>query len=247
MSPPPPPGADPRVIAALTKYFQGYKPGTDFAFLADVCRPKLDQFLLLKNPTVAAVQKTARTFFKGKDGLSYLPDLGALKIETRPEQTVVRLPVEMKWSYPLPDELKTDSTPDDTKVDRDVTVDVEITLDPSYLVSRYVETRVRTPALREANEPGCQPDGTHPEQLHVVYDLGETYVSARRLRGEDVMRHVRTPDGDSWELESTGFAVAATTPDQCDQLDAEEQIAACNSATAAAWSQCLVPVGDGGR
>jgi hypothetical protein len=243
----PPPGVDPQVVAALTKYFHGYKPGSDFGFLADVCRPKLDQFLLLRNTTVSAVQKTARAFFKGKDGLSYVPDLGSLKVETRPDQTIARLPVKMMWSYPLPDELKNDTTPPGTQIDRDVSVDVEVTLDPAYLVTRYVETHVHMPALRETAEPNCRAEGADPKQLRVVSDLGETYISEMHFRGQDVMRHVRTPDGDVWELQSTGFAVEANRPEDCNKMDAAEDIAACTSATAAAESQCLVPVGDGGR
>jgi hypothetical protein len=248
---PPAPDVDPRIVATLTKYFQGYKSGTDFGFLAALCAPKLDQFLLMKNTTVAAVQKTARAFFQGKDGLTYVPDLHSMKVETvaaQPDRTIARLPVEMRWSYPLPDELKTDTTPSypgPPEIDRAVTVDVEITLDASSLITSYVEKHVRTPALRETREPGCRPDDDK-EPLRIVYDLGETYVSQERFRGQDVMRHVRASDGDAWELDSTGFAVSVNKEQDCENLDAED-MAACVSATAAAWSQCLRPVGDGGR
>jgi hypothetical protein len=244
-----PAGVDPQVVAALTKYFQGYKSGTDFGFLAEVCRPQLDQFLLLKDTTVEAVQKTARAFFKGKDEISYVPDLGALWVVTRPDEMTARLPVEMKWAYPLPDEIKTNNTPPapvGANVYRDVTVDVEVTLDSAHLITRYVETHVHMPALRETAEPNCREEAAHPK-LRIVYDLGETYVSEMRARGEDVMRHVRTSEGDTWELESTGFAVSANRPKDCEGLDAEQDMAACLSATAAAESRCLVPYGDAGR
>jgi hypothetical protein len=100
--------------------------------------------------------------------------------------------------------------------------------------------------LQETAEPNCAPEGYDPRKLRIVYDLGETYISAMRFRGQDVMRHVRSADGDTWELDSTGWAVPVNTQEDCEKMDAED-MGTCISQTAAGWSQCLRPVGDGGK
>ncbi len=241
---PPPADADAAIVAAITRFFSGFTTDPEFAFLTDTCRPTLDRFLTMKNAPVAAAQKSARAYFKDKSSVSYVANLAELRSEARPGETVARLPVRMRWSYPLPEALHDDRTPPDTTVDRDVTVDVELAFDPSRRITRYVETRVRTPALRPTGEPGCVEEGQDAMMLGVVQDLGETYISAYVFRGQEVMRHVRTADGDTWARDSVGFAVAASTPDECEKIESELDRAQCVSATAAAWSECLRPVGE---
>jgi hypothetical protein len=250
-SPPPDPVAD-----ALTSFFAGYKDGTDFAFLNDACEPKLERFLTLKNVDVATVIKSARGFFRDKDSVAYKPMIGAKKVEVRPDgSVVVRLPVQMIWRYPLPAELKTDQTPavDDAspEVHRDVTVDVEIGLDASRKISRYVETHVRTPALRVTGQDNCWDGaGQDPMKGVIVYDLGETFMSADRPRGPDYERHVHAPDGDTWLMDSVSFEVAAGSEETCKGAPSREEYQQCMMASAAGGSQCLerlVTVGDGGK
>ena len=270
----------PEVAQILARFFARFVDGTDFAFLSEACPPKVERFLTMRDADIAQVVRSARAFFRGKRGISYVPDLAALEVEARPDGTVARLPVTLSWTYPAPtewgDEWPIDPGADAPRIARRVTVDVEIALDASGRIARYVETRVRTPKLLVTSDFMC-PDGLyetpepfreqlagwlvedfagtmkayekepHPKRGTIVHDLGETFVVAENPKGSSVARRVRGPEGEGWMVDNVAYAVPAGTPERCAGAGSPSDVMVCLNQTAAAGSDCLRPAGDGGR
>ena len=143
---------DPENVRLLRSFFAGYVDGTDFAFLEAFCAPRLDRFLTMKNADVAAVIASAKKFFADKRGVAYKAEFGAMRVERRAEGTLAKLPVVMSWDFPAPKEWGTEwplaaATDGVPRIDRTVTVDVEVLVDSSNRIQSYVETRVHAPAL----------------------------------------------------------------------------------------------------
>ncbi len=227
--------ADAALAERLRHFFNGYVDGSDFAFLLAACRPKLDQFISLRNVDAGAVATNARQFFAHTHKLAYEPHLADLRVERRPDgSTVARLPVRMTWTYPPNPDWPTGGDPwpawssETAAIDRDVTADAEITFDDQGKIARYVEANVRRPWLRVTGEDNCSlgafgsphsflmsgDDGARmAAPLHkgqMVRDLGETFVTAILPRGPDIVRKVLVGNREGWADESLIFEVENT-------------------------------------
>jgi hypothetical protein len=229
------PGALP---GSLSHFFAGYADGSDFAFMRSDCTPKMARFVSLVNVGIDDVIRNAKTFFRTKRELEYRPDVGRMRVEAGAEGKVVRLPVTMSWTYPVPKDWGPDWPSwvrNEPVVVRRVTANVEIQLDAEGRLSRYIETSVERPLLRVTGEENCDPtvvvDRPRPEPWltiktgDLVRDLGETVVISINAKGADTARKIRLKDEDGWTLDSVSFAVDSPL-----------------GGTSAGGSDCLAPV-----
>jgi len=234
------------VVARVRALFDGYKDGSDYAFLRDACAPAVECFITMKDATPDAVQKSARAFFKDKRGVKYTMDEKALTVAHVEAGDVVRVPLTMvwgtlpepEWAPDAPERALPDSAGDlvwERFVEHTAHVDVELAFDRGGRLTRYVELAVHRPKLKfQADEPCRELMGfarALPDR-EVVTDLGEVYAMEIMARGPQLARHVRLRDGtDAWVADTRSYVTG----------DFE-------TGTHAGWSNCLVRVeaSDGG-
>jgi len=204
----------------LDHFFAGYRDSSDFEFLREDCQATVQEFITLRNASVADVMRNVKAFFRDKRKISYRPDAQRVRVQARNEGQLVSLPVTMSWAYPPPKEW-TPNLPawgfDEPMIERQVTANVEIELAADGRIVRYVERSVERPWLRVTGDENCEDflaGGDAPiepwlalEPGKKVQDLGETIVISFNPKGGNVARRIRSDDEEGWTISSVSFAV----------------------------------------
>ena len=95
----------------LAHFFAGYADGSNFEFMRVDCQPTLKVFIGLKNVGIDELVRNAKSFFRSKRELAYRPDIGGMRVEASTGGQLVRLPVKMSWTYPIPKDWGPDWPP----------------------------------------------------------------------------------------------------------------------------------------
>ncbi|HYQ03275.1 MAG TPA: hypothetical protein VER96_31590 [Polyangiaceae bacterium] len=203
----------------LDHFFAGYKDGSDFEFLRADCQATLQDFITLRNTSVADVIRNVKAFFRDKRRISYQPDAQRMRVQARNDGQLVSIPVAMSWAYPTPKEWLANLQAlefDKPMIERQVTVNVEIELAADGRIMRYLERGVERPWLRVTGDENCENfiDGDAPiepwlvlDRGTTVRDLGETIVLSFNTKGPNIARRVRSEDEEGWAISSVSFAV----------------------------------------
>jgi hypothetical protein len=240
---------DTEVRDRLKILFADYRDGSDFNFLKGACAPKVERFVTAKNVDPATLVASARQFFKYKRGLSYRPDVKALRVEHVGDTTVAHVPLTMIWGVHTPAEWSPSYAPPPNDgdildpleaglVEHIAVVDVDVTFDASNRITRYLEGPPHQAPLRFVAEEHCLMTDDDPgvpvisvANGAIVTDLGDLYVTQETPKGPQVIRHVRLRGGgDVWVNDHRSWMVQNPA-----------------GGTSAAMADCLVPVGDGGK
>jgi formylglycine-generating enzyme required for sulfatase activity len=198
---------DDALRARVADFFAHFNDASDDEFLRASFAPRVDQFMGLKDAAVEAVVGNARTFFRDKHNVRYVPVLDAILREPGTEATVVRVPVAMSWETPLPagwdagsasPAAGADAAPGSAivaRVHHKVTADVLLAWSPAGVLTRFLEVRAHPRLMRVMDVDDCPMEGLARGQA--VWDLGDTYERAASL-GSLRLRRVQSASGDSW-------------------------------------------------
>jgi len=214
------------LLSRLQHHFSRYRSGSDFGFFAQDFAPRVERFLEERDVAVAQLQRQARAFYAGKQGLHLQLEPESLSVQQRAGRQEARFVLRLQWEQAPPAQARSCGQLDGEQqyvegpasIEHDARISVVLVLDEAGRILSYEERgsvaaplRVRTrgePLAGFTTLPGSPARllGAEGAAASIpdgarLEDLGDRFVCADGSEA-DTLRRVRFAGRPLWVVQS---------------------------------------------